>query len=143
MEFECIPFRYAARGRVFCNTRLWGDFAVCFPPPGPEVKGLGMIKGKMTPHWKGTAETGRKKDLILELLAQGRSLYSIYLSEKIAQCVVMAWRRKDAAFHTACSRAIRISAELRARQRNRIKEERQAEQERRLAMWRPVNRIAP
>jgi len=97
----------------------------------------------MKPLWKGTAETGRKKDLILELLIQGRSLYSIYLSEKIAQCVVMAWRRNDEAFHTACSKAIRVSAELRVLERNRIKEERRADQERRMALWRPVNRIAP
>lgn len=101
------------------------------------------MDSEINPQWKGTAETARKKDLILELLTQGRSLYSIYLSEKIAQCVVMAWRRKDAAFHTACSRAIQISAELRARERNRLKEERRVEQARRRAMWRPVNRIAP
>jgi len=101
------------------------------------------MDSEMAPQWKGTTETGCKKDRILELLAQGRSLYSIYLSEKIAQCVVMAWRRKDAAFHIACSKAIQVSAELRAQERNRLKDERRADQERRMAMWRPMNRIAP
>jgi hypothetical protein len=105
--------------------------------------GATMMDSGMKPVWNGTAETKRKKDLILELLVQGRSLYSIYLSEKIAPCVVMAWRRKDAAFHTACSKAIRVSAEIRAQERNRLKEDRRAEQTRRAAMWRSVNKIAP
>jgi len=102
-----------------------------------------MIQNKITPPWKGTAETGRKKDLVLELLAKGRSLYAACLDARIPHNMVYVWRRTDAAFRAACSKAVQVSAELRAHERNRLKEERQAEQARRSAMWQPVNRIAP
>jgi hypothetical protein len=108
-----------------------------------QAKGLVMIEHEMKPHWRGTAETGRKKDLILKLLAEGRSLYSACLDARIPYNMVYVWRRTDSAFRTACSKAVQASAELRAKERNHIKEERQAEQQRRVARWRPVNRIAP
>lgn len=97
----------------------------------------------MNPQWRGTPETGRKKDLILELLAKGHSLYAACLEVSIPHNMVYMWRRSDAAFRAACSRGVQLSAELRAQERNRIKQERLAEQQRRLTMWRPVNRIAP
>jgi terminase small subunit-like protein len=102
-----------------------------------------MIGHKLTPRWKGTAETGRRKDLILELLGKGMSLYGACLDARISHNMVYVWRKTDRAFRAACSKAIQVSAELRAQERNRLKDERQAAQERRMAMWRPVNRIAP
>jgi hypothetical protein len=102
-----------------------------------------MIEREMSPQWKGTAETKRRKAAILELLAKGMSLYGACLDARISHNMVYMWRKTDAAFRAACSEAVRASAELRARERNRLKQERQAEQERRMAMWRPVNRIAP
>ncbi|SRR6266481_7486337 len=102
-----------------------------------------MAEREMNPQGKGTAETGRKKDLILELLGKGKSLYGACLDARIPHNVVYTWRRMDATFRAACLKAIQISAELRARERNRIREDRRAEQERRMAMWRPMNRIAP
>jgi hypothetical protein len=102
-----------------------------------------MIEHEMALRWRGTAETGRKKDLILELLGKGMSLYSACLEARISHNMVYMWRWTDAAFRAACSKAIQISAELRGRERDRIREDRRAEQARRMAMWRPVNRIAP
>jgi hypothetical protein len=102
-----------------------------------------MIEHKIAPQWKGTAETGRKKELILELLEKGKSLYSACLDARISHNMVYMWRKTDVAFRAACSKAIQVSAELRVRERNRVKEERRADQERRTALWRPVNRIAP
>ena len=101
-------------------------------------------------QWKGTIETGRKKDLILASLTAGKSLYIICLDARISHCLVSKWRRTDVAFREACSKAMEISAKLRAQARDLAKEQRRAEQERRMAMWRqeqakwrPVNRIAP
>jgi hypothetical protein len=71
------------------------------------------------------------------------SLYGACLDARIPHNMVYMWRRTDMAFGAACSKALQISAELRARERDRIREDRRAEQERRTAMWRPVNRIAP
>jgi hypothetical protein len=102
-----------------------------------------MAELEMRPRWRGTAETGRKKDLILELLAGGKSLYGARLDARISHNMVYMWRRTDAAFQAACSNAVQISGELRARERSRVKAERRADQERRMVMWRPVNRIAP
>jgi hypothetical protein len=102
-----------------------------------------MTEREMTVRWKGTAETGRKKELILELLEKGKSLYSACLDARISHNMVYIWRKTDAAFRAACAKAVQASAGLRAKERNRLKEERRAEQERRVAMWRPVNRIAP
>ena len=102
-----------------------------------------MAEREMTPQGKGTAETGRKKDLVLKLLAGGKSFYTACLDARVSNNTIYMWRKNDAAFQAACSKAVQFSLELRVRERNRIKEERRAEQERRLAMWRPVNRIAP
>jgi hypothetical protein len=57
--------------------------------------------------------------------------------------MVYMWRKTDGAFRVACSEVVQISTGLRTQERKRIKEERRAEQERRIAIWRPVNRIAP
>jgi hypothetical protein len=102
-----------------------------------------MIEREMTFQWKGTAETQRKKDLILELLRKGRSLYGACLDARISHNMVYIWRKTDVAFRAACSKAVQVSAELRAQERSRIREERRIEQERRMVLWRPVNRIAP
>jgi hypothetical protein len=109
-----------------------------------------LTSHKIKLRWRGTAETGRKKDLILASLTEGKSLYSICLDARISQCQVSKWRKTDTVFRAACSKAMQVSTDLRAQARDRVKRERRAEQERRLAMWRreppkwkPINRIAP
>jgi hypothetical protein len=116
---------------------------VLYSDSDPQNERMEMIKREITPQWKGTVETARKKDLILELLRKGMSLYAACLDARISHNMVYIWRKTDGAFRAACSKAVQVSAEQRARERNRIRDERLAEQKRRLSMWRPVNRIAP